>query len=844
MESRQSSDTVKMTQVDAIQDMWKKAAIAFEEICNESLQNGEIRDFTDVQKKIEESGRASFDDKSEAEDKWKSARDAGLGALNYLKMLVGIASQAATFIPIPAAATSITAAALTRVFEIPQAIRDYNDSIDEVFREVSSALAQFRIIQSMNNVDQELVMQIHRVLFARVDSTTRKALSPVCHEGPAAFRGSGKNRKLDTLWRQLKIGGSSSTAVYYLIFDGIENLDAEQAGMLLEFAFRSHIGRDPAKRVRFLVSATEERFYGRRDINNSLRIRMKERNNYDMEQIITARLDEPDMLPNPKRGSNQMEARDMIIRTLGRNANGSYALLQHKLDRVSRQLKMGASLEQLEAALDESSSSCDVAIKDLQQALPADHISQLNELLKWILFGQIQFTVPQLEAIMRALEETERECAEPEPNTQEIAELHLILGNCAYECGDPILAVEHYVSACSADKTNQAFRAHLGYLKAKFRMPDVDMKQLLKTTIGDELEDERNIGVLQMMARDSENDEIMSTILAVANQEADLLESVIRVLQRAVENLAPLDRHSSETALPSETYYDAGRIRGILLYHLGVAIYKHEKDAGETPKSASEAVTLWSDSRDQLAKVGGSNASIIGSQATSKLAKHYFQENRLEELIKLAKDNSRDYYNHPARLLGALYAQQGNKEESRKWLQRHVQRGLQNLSDDLDDNDLNGLYLIASAMLQYKDFKNAVVALSLQSEADLVTAALCFDLEDVEVENEDEEQRVLDVLERMVEDTVHATRVRVPDSARQLDRIDAAKEYIECLARASSCGIKYQEEVKDDSDVATTTARKLIQTRITDLKASHSPELDLTIFRRKWCDGPRHPTST
>ncbi|KAH0440923.1 neutral amino acid permease protein [Colletotrichum camelliae] len=441
-----------------------------------------------------------------------------------------------------------------------------------------------------------------------------------------------------------------------------------------------------------------------------------------------------------------------------------------------------------------------------------------------------------IETIQRALEETEQEGSEPEPNIQDIAELHLILGNCAYECGDIPLAVEHYASACSAEKTNQAFQAHLGHLKAKLRMPDVDIKQLLKTTIGDELEDERNIGVLQMMARDSEDDELMLIILAVAKQDAELLESVIRVLQKAVDRLVPLDRHGTETFLTSDTY-DAGLIRGVLLYHLGVAIYTHENDAVENHKSVSEAVALLSDSRDQLAKLGGSNASIIGSQATSKLAKHYFQENRVEELTKLAEDNSRDYYNHPARLLGALYAQQGNKEESRRWLQRHVQRGLLNLSDDFDDNDLHGLYLVVTAMLQHRDFNNAVVAFSLQSEADLVTAALCFDLEDIEVENEDDKQRVLDVLERLAEETVHATRLRVPDSARQLDRIDAAKEYIECLTGGSSGETKSEGEAKGDPDVATTAAHNLIHTRITDLKASHSPGLSPTAFRSRWCDG-------
>ena len=54
------------------------------------------------------------------------------------------------------------------MFDIPQAIKGYNDAIDQVFSEVSSALSQFQIYRSMENVDPLLIKQIHLVLVSFV----------------------------------------------------------------------------------------------------------------------------------------------------------------------------------------------------------------------------------------------------------------------------------------------------------------------------------------------------------------------------------------------------------------------------------------------------------------------------------------------------------------------------------------------------------------------------------------------------------------------------------------------------------------------------------------------------
>ncbi|KAI1411841.1 hypothetical protein F5Y13DRAFT_200538 [Hypoxylon sp. FL1857] len=634
MRGQQPADAVaekKPVAGDAsMEEMWAAAAKAFTEICGESLQRGDVKGFDDVQRKIESVSKASYD--VGQEDKWDKAKTVGLKSLKYLKMLVGAASQASSFIPIPASAANIASSALCLVFDIPEAIKGYNDAVDQVFTEVSSALSQFQIYTSIKNVDAVLIQKIHVVMIsfvklcahvvkyrqgrkrdrllrqfksifdddsglgdemakfkqalqqqrdvegtvtlavvaetqqdvailleqsvifgktteethllvqetqkdvqsfkedadrsrtlikirdtlgvpatvrldtnttqtctniydrclsrtgswiwtheaytawtasnkdketshvlilsgpassgktsasalitkrleeqkgrtyvahyffpastkksddeknpvhsalkymafqiARVDATVQKQLGKACEAGPGVFRRSASLETLDTLWEELKIGTPGSSATYYLVFDGLENLPDKQAEMLLKFVFGSKLTEESAGRVRVLVSGTDDQFIGSigdGKINSALRIRMEENNGPDMRIMIDEALSKRGMLEHAKPNSDQQRARDKIIDKLPQNVSGSYSRLQFGLDDVIRLLSTRTAARELDRMLDQPMSSHEAAIKNLQRSLTADEISELNELLKWVLFCNEPMTLDQLEAAM------------------------------------------------------------------------------------------------------------------------------------------------------------------------------------------------------------------------------------------------------------------------------------------------------------------------------------------------------------------------------------------------------------------------------------------------------------
>ncbi|KAI1767301.1 hypothetical protein GGR53DRAFT_463602 [Hypoxylon sp. FL1150] len=616
----------------SMKELWAGAAKAFEEICGESLQKGEVKGFDDVQKKIESISKASYGNSAEPADKWEKAKSVGLKSLKYLKMLVGAASQASEFIPIPSSAANIASSALCFVFDIPVAIKGYNDAVDQVFSEVSSALSQFQIYTSMNNVDPLLIQKIHLVMvsfvklcahvvkyrqsrkrdrflrqfgsifeedsglsaemaefkralqqqrdvegtvtlavvvetqhdiavlleqsivfakttedthqlvqetqkdmqsfkddadrskslgkirdtlnvpatvrldtnttqtctnisdrclnrtgswiwehdaytawtapnkdketshvlllsgppssgktsasalitkrleeqkgrtyvahyffpastkkndeektpvhsalkymafqIARVDATVLKPLAKACDTSPGAFRRSASLETLDTLWGELKIGTPGSSATYYLVFDGIENLPDKQIEILLRFVFGTKLAEESSGRVRVLVSGTNDQFASRPGgimMNSALRIQMEEHNGPDMRIVVDEALTKRGMLEHAKPGSDQRRARDKIIEKLPRNVNGSYSRLHFGLDDVIRLLSTRTAARELDRMLDQPMSSHEAAIKNLQRSLTVDEISELNELLKWVLYCREPMTLERLEAAM------------------------------------------------------------------------------------------------------------------------------------------------------------------------------------------------------------------------------------------------------------------------------------------------------------------------------------------------------------------------------------------------------------------------------------------------------------
>jgi hypothetical protein len=99
MSDQQPLDTAEKTAPEretSMEEMWAEAAKAFENICGKSLLKGNVVNFDDVQRKIESINKAMYSE--EPADKWEKAKNVGLKSLKYLKMLVGAASQATSFV--------------------------------------------------------------------------------------------------------------------------------------------------------------------------------------------------------------------------------------------------------------------------------------------------------------------------------------------------------------------------------------------------------------------------------------------------------------------------------------------------------------------------------------------------------------------------------------------------------------------------------------------------------------------------------------------------------------------------------------------------------------------------
>ncbi|KAF5509560.1 hypothetical protein CGCF413_v002576 [Colletotrichum fructicola] len=604
--------------------IWAEAAASFESICGESLTRGEVQSFEDVQRRIEKTCERASGSESKPEDKWDTAKTVGLKSLEYLKLLVGAAAQASSLIPIPPVAASITTTALSFVFDIPQTIRGYNNAIDSVFSEVSSALSQFQIYRSVENLDPLLVEQIHLVLvsfvkicahvvkyrqsrkrdrfweqtklilgensglsdemaefkgllqgqrdvegtvtlavvaetrkdiavalekivvfgkiaeethqtvqetqrgvqslnddsdrtktltkirdilgvlltvhldttttqtcvdlankcldntgswiwkhnaylswtagkerdvlivsgppssgktsacaqitkrleeqkdrtyvahyffppsarksddnknsvqsalkymafqIARVDATVLKTLGKACDTKPAVFRSSTSSDLID-LWKELNIGAAGSGATYYFVFDGVENLPDAQAGMLLDFASDFQLEQESAGRARLLISGTNSLFDKNANVSGALRIDMEKHNQDDMRILIQDTLNKNGMLQSTKPNSEQERAKAKILEKIPPKVDGKYSLLRFELDRLMRQLSKRTAIQELDEMLDQTMSSLEAAIKDLERSLTADEISELNELLKWVMYSHDYMSLAQLEAAM------------------------------------------------------------------------------------------------------------------------------------------------------------------------------------------------------------------------------------------------------------------------------------------------------------------------------------------------------------------------------------------------------------------------------------------------------------
>ncbi|KAI0885416.1 uncharacterized protein GGS22DRAFT_200296 [Annulohypoxylon maeteangense] len=445
----------------------------------------------------------------------------------------------------------------------------------------------------------------------------------------------------------------------------------------------------------------------------------------------------------------------------------------------------------------------------------------------------------------RALQEAKQEGAMPKPEVKDIMELYLLLGQYAYEGSDGQKAADYYKVVCESEDSAQAQQGQLGYLKAGLSFLDAKvMRHLLEGKLANDGKEGTMVSVLKTIAQDTEHDMIMSKIFSVAKDSPYLLEGIVRDIETAT---APPVLNENHLLANDE-------VRGVLLYDRGVAAYTYNVSSDGTD-AVREALRLWEESRDLLSNIGGQNPSIARRDATTALAKHYFQDmmdgNHLDHVSALARlteaeSSSYVYDDDTTGFLGTVYARQNMKKNAREVLVGWMRQAFRTLSDDILENDMYGYSIISRTLNHYLDFGNAAIALSLAGTPDLVTDKLYFEAKDIAGDDNADNTLLLDIVNKLAKETIEVAKVQVPNFSQQTQRIEAAKAHIDSLIAEASAKAKPEADKPESQDeptaseLKTASALSLIHTRLSTLQQIHSSKIDVTAFWWWSCDG-RNP---
>ncbi|KAI0116512.1 hypothetical protein GGR51DRAFT_320612 [Nemania sp. FL0031] len=476
--------------------------------------------------------------------------------------------------------------------------------------------------------------------------------------------------------------------------------------------------------------------------------------------------------------------------------------------------------------------------------------------------GEAYFSQDQTQDALKEIEEALRlareEGAAPKPKPRDLVYLHLLLGRFNYVAGDVETAADHFLFTLHGEDAQHAALGQLGYLESILNFSDIKIRrELLKNALDLYGGEEKFVRLLRMIARDMSHEEIIPKMFATAEEVPGLLRGIVHAMERAT--LATL-ADDQITEIFGDEHFIEDECRGVLLYYMGVAAYRYKVLPEETDPAA-EALKLWTKSRDILANVGGRNAFLVRQSATTALSKYYFQSmlddqhlDHLDALSKLAEDESEIFLSDSAGFLGAIYAIRNKEEQSKSALRKRMRRALQILSDDTPENDFAGLLILQKTLDQHQDFDNSAIALSLMAQADILTQWLVFEAKDIDDESGIDKQQVLEILTKVVKDTIREAKSQFPDSSQQTERINAAQTYVDSLAAIKESkpilGARGDDVVEEPNgedggegklpsvDPKTAAALHVLRERIAALQKEHSPEINTKVLNRIWrCDG-------
>lgn len=422
-----------------------------------------------------------------------------------------------------------------------------------------------------------------------------------------------------------------------------------------------------------------------------------------------------------------------------------------------------------------------------------------------------------------ALKTAERGESTPSPEESDLMWLHSRLGDFHLLINSVEQAAEQYLIVTRSSDVYLADAGQVAYMKAKLSSDDADgAKEMLQSILAKDGSEGSMVRVLKLIARDAAHSSTISKIFKIAKENIDLLNGVVRAIEKAT---APLEPGEDQTVEMSEDdRFGEDESRGVLLYHRGMVEAYGLSSQGTG--SVNGALTFWHECREQLYAIGGPVASTTRTNANTELAKYYFQSllrdkgppEHIQELTKLAEEDSGIEGNDAIGYLTAVYALRDDKEKARALLSRRIKVALQVLSDDQPENDYLGHLALFKSLAHCQDFDNAAAVMTLMGTPDLVTNSLHFKASDLHDGSQKDNEEILTQLQEMGKRIVAAMKVQVPDSSQQTRRIEVAKELVDGI-------------VPTDLHKAGSTALTLLRNRITALQETHRSTMETMLSR-------------
>ncbi|KAK4174017.1 hypothetical protein QBC36DRAFT_334622 [Triangularia setosa] len=204
------------------------------------------------------------------------------------------------------------------------------------------------------------------------------------------------------LWNALKLGAPMSRTTHFIVLDGLDNLPEESLRQLLDIfgnmASTTSVNANQQS-VRILASGQPHIFDSIR-ATESLSWKEIKVDGTVMEpefrSYIRHKLNAPGMLPGRELKHKREAIEDKIIQ-----GDSNFKTIQNALSVVETCIASGRTDEELDQALEDTAKDANILVKERVEKLEAEldmrQIGWVNELLIWVLFGERQLDVSELE---------------------------------------------------------------------------------------------------------------------------------------------------------------------------------------------------------------------------------------------------------------------------------------------------------------------------------------------------------------------------------------------------------------------------------------------------------------